>query len=168
MIFLDVETTGLDPASAVLLEVAVLEVNQELIPIRAMQWLVSASGEAQPAWDPSTITMHEASGLMSDRMKYRGLPLVELDQALHDWLPEDTRIAGFSPQFDQRWIRAVLPVSARKLSHRVWDISTIRDLSRDWGLGMPLGSKEATHRALADCFYALECLRWFRNFTKPF
>ena len=162
MIFLDLETTGLDPTRHRILECAVLVTNDALEPIDARAWTVAPLLQPKEC-EPAIYEMHTASGLVAPGWSRWALDAV--DGSLANILPPGTRIAGFSPHFDLGFLRVHCPNAAAHLHHRVYDCSTLCDLCADWG--KPLMDKgEATHRALADCFAALQVMRRFRDLVR--
>lgn len=158
MIFLDLETSGLDPARHRILECAVLITDDRFNPVSARVWV----GETlrPDECTPEVYAMHVASGLVAAADAWGGGD--SLDGVLARTLPAVSRIAGFSPHFDLWFLRTRCPLIADRLHHRVYDCSTLRDLCGDYGQPLMDGAAEPAHRALADCFAALQVMRRFR------
>jgi len=168
-IWLDTETTGLDPSTGHLLEVAVLATESDgpaYTEVAAQTWVIRPPTGWIAALDQHTAGMHTASGLVADVLE-RGLPIAEVSAELVRFLryfgnpaPGREPIAGFSPHFDLGWLEVHLPLVRRYFSHRTFDASTLRQFARDCGRGdLVTGHDTAAHRALADCRQAADCAR---------
>jgi oligoribonuclease len=68
--------------------------------------------------------------------------------------PRQIVLAGSTVHFDLGFIRVHMPRFAEYLSHRCFDVSTLKLAERDWG-GKPFKKAEA-HRALPDVLESLE------------
>lgn len=170
-IWLDVETTGLDPATGHLLEVAVVATEPEAPEYReiaAQSWVVRPAAGWADTLSDYTLEMHTRSGLLGD-VAERGRPLAEVEAELMRFLsffgnpaPGREPIAGSSPHFDRRWLEAHLPTAARYFSHRTFDASTLKRFALDHGVSVwdtHEGFGGAAHRALADVRYSIETAR---------
>jgi len=158
LLFLDLETTGLDPELDDVLEVGwILTEGADLRPIGSYQatvrqyWSGTGIG-SRPAVAAPVEAMHTDSGLWVDVEKAHWLPQaiegVTLD-ALQGLAPGTVMLAGYSVHFDREFLRRIMPTLHRFLSHRIVDVSTVRTLFWSTREG-DSGSRKA-HRALADC-----------------
>ena len=169
ILFLDLETTGLDPHRHQILEVGAILVNADLGAYggrndRFHELLVPPPTVRML----DTIDMHRASGLLHDVSVQPTVSSEIAEERLLDWLVNDheiaarsLEIAGFSIHFDRSFIRLHMPRLHAWLSHRMIDVSTLRSLHRRW-VGEPRQQKQA-HRALADCEEAITELRTYRD-----
>lgn len=165
-IFLDLETTCLDPATGHILEIGVLATTAEApayTEVAAQSWVVNPGTFDLNGF---TLDMHTKSGLLDDIRAGRGLLLADAERGLLDFLryfgnpaPGREPIAGFSPHFDLAWLRVHLPRVASYFSHRTFDCSTLRQLARDLGRADLVPTADAAHRALADCRAAASMAR---------
>ncbi len=165
-LWIDLEATGLDPRECRILEWAVIlaadDRGGDMRPVREYTSVVSldAKGweEAQREMDPFVLDMHTKNGLLaeccgSDTTLAEGEAfLIALCQELTGMqeAPERGQIvlAGSTVHFDLGFIRAHMPSFARWLSHRCFDVSTLKMAERDWA-GEPFAKANA-HRALPD------------------
>ena len=169
-IWLDIETTGLDPRlpGARILECAVmlaaddragdLSVVDELtVQIRATDEDLKAAWAAMDLKDSTYVhNMHTKNGLLAE-CAVSEFTVEEVDQYLYAWVQEFTGqrkpygliLAGFSVHFDRDWIRVHMPQFSSCLSHRVFDVSTLKAAARIAidGYDPPKGN---AHRALED------------------
>ena len=187
VLWLDLESTGLDPRSCQILEVAwrltKFEFPFETVshPLASGNVLVAAHVPAHALvtmqWDeihPVVKEMHEKSGLFND-LGNRNLNQVSIEQIENrlfglsaEWptdKDEKVVLGGNSVHFDLGFLRVHMPTFAKRLSHRVLDVSAISLLCRS--LGMPrLPKVEAAHRAQADLEQSISqlhaCVDWLR------
>lgn len=178
LLWLDLETTGLDERRGDILEVAWVLV--EVMP--SGQWVeLDAFAQVMPMMDdmlkrcdPYALKMHAASGLLPEnRDTYKQcmatvpgekapLSVREVGTLLFETLMRHTRgagggkreirLAGYSVgSFDLRWIEKHWPLAAGLLSHRVMDVSSLRLFVEmiDPDALYPK-DKEVTHRAKDD------------------
>lgn len=175
LIFLDVETTGLDPEKDDLLEVGVLIVNEKLEAVEEASELIYhrwIERDYFPAhMDQFVIDMHEKSGLwevLRNRAKANPKLLLDVGEAetrllglLKELGVERGKgiIAGYSIHFDRRWIARHMPTLDGFLSHRMIDVSSFREMHRM--LNGEVRKQESAHRAVADCWEALNELKLY-------
>lgn len=169
LLWIDLETTGTDPASDHILEVAWRITNDSLIP-----WSVTKSHVVRPskeAWTqlqqtPFVMDMHIENGLLNDIDTMHDLLLIEDVEDLIlsdiDIVNEVWMTAGSSPHFDLSFIREHMPRLARKLSHRIYDTSTLKTLFKSVG-HMDEIRNEGKHRAATDIDNSLAYAWMYRD-----
>lgn len=173
-VFLDLETTGLDPERGVILEVGLLALEPGSLQERAA-WScpVNPPSGWQGLCDDRVLEMHRASGLLELlsgpasylRLEAGGLPRLELAE---EWalafvaqqiLTDKPALCGFDPDFDRRWLRRHMPRLHDAFSHSNLDCNAFW-LADQAAFGAGNGPKPAAaHRALPDCRAAAEVLR---------
>lgn len=165
LIFLDLETSGLDPYNCEILEIYAkvmtvdqlianaskvdedFEFTEELHSVIAHGWLrVIPDDELQgAAWE-----MHRKSGLL-DALKEGGVPnssaLAAL-KSLFDKYPKAALVGRNVGTFDRYFLECKRPGICKNLSYRNWDISTLRDFAKISGLNSSMSG--ASHRAKDD------------------
>lgn len=180
ILFLDLETSSLDPDEGRILEIGAILVTSDLV--ERSRWEALLPPPPIDGW-VDTIDMHRRSGLLGDLMRTCSLEgwtdspqdydaaAAAAERSLLEWLVLDHEVparrlelAGYSIHFDRSWLRSHLPRFASWLSHRMIDVSSIRQLDRRWRPVEEEPSKgDARHRALADCEHALATLCRYRS-----
>ncbi len=178
MIFLDLETTGLDPAHGEPLEIGLLALNPDLTEAAAWSCPVNPPSGWVGLCDSKVLAMHEASGLralLSGPAAWRdapapagpGLPLKAQVEAWACCFVEQANrqagqlsyLSGFNPRFDRNWLDVHFPRLAKLFHYRGVDCNSLWLAEQAAGLVPEKG--ESAHRALADCRAAAEVLRRF-------
>ena len=169
LLWIDLETTGIDAPNDYILEVAWRITNDSLIP-----WSVTKSHVVRPskeAWKqlqetPFVMDMHIENGLLNDIDTMHDLLLVEdvEDLILNDIniVSDVWMVAGSSPQFDLGFINEHMPRLARKLSHRVYDTSTLKTLFKSVGYVDDIRN-DGKHRAASDIDNSLAYAWMYRD-----
>jgi oligoribonuclease len=150
VIWLDIETTGLDPVNDKILELAMFNDETGYVFERVFYH----DGEGLP---PFILDMHTKNGLLSECARSEVLPC-EIEANAVAWLPgyaeehegvdKDVQLAGSSVHFDLSFLRVHMPILAGAFSHRLFDVSAIKLFCER--LGMRPISKANAHRALDD------------------
>src|SRR5688572_14357237 len=156
-LWLDVETTGLDETTGQLLEVAGAVVDDgpdgTFEVVESVSTVVLPTGPMQ--MDPYVRDTHTKNGLLAAIAAGEGMAPGDADEMMvafvDQFLPAGAKVilAGDSVHFDQRWVKAHLPGLASRLHHRVFDVTTLRQVARVWGGGFEQ-TKTDKHRALYD------------------
>ena len=172
LIWVDLETTGLDPISNEVLEVAVAEAD--LLNPFNIKFIYQAVMKFQTPierLDPFILNMHTKNGLLEECFGPNAKVLSEVDQELSqliEWVEnkdERATLAGSSIHFDHDFIKTHMPLVNKKLSHRHYDVSAIKLFCQS--MRMPKFKKAEAHRAKNDIIesvaHAQECAEWLKQ-----
>lgn len=175
-LWLDLETTGLDPEREIVLEIAVIVANdsrggdftETAVEQTVIRPYASGGRTAEAIIDemhPRVRDMHTKNGLLAELHDPDLTCTIEEADAYFAALVPDglPSIAGNSVgSFDLQFIRKHMPKFAARLSHRVFDVSTLIRAERTYGDSEGLVTVKAdAHRALADARASLATARAF-------
>lgn len=168
-VIVDIETTGLRVDEGdTLLELAALELYSESLEVGEVFHRIRHMPAPEERMDEVVRNMHTQNGLLEE-VKKPGLSLEDIDRDFAAWLDKVARgehgrvvLCGSSIHFDDRFIRKLMPMSTSYLHYRLFDARTIR-MWTEFKYGVQMPTTESTHRALDDCHYVLEVLRWAKK-----
>ena len=169
LLFLDCETTGLDPKTDMLLEVGMVVVETPTFEIVAETHYVFHF-ELKPTLTKDhhfkgpgrdlfihrkVVDMHNANGLWEACKRSQLNNYQKMDQLVRAWILEQgadgSVLAGANPDFDRRFLWEKLPNTAQGLHYRNFDCNTFW-LLQSFITGEDVKrAKPATHRAVDDC-----------------
>lgn len=175
LLWVDLETTGLEPEGGHILEIALLETDfaYPFVPRGEVMHVVLQPGEG---WNPfmldeKVFDMHSRSGLLSEVKKSSYSPHHidrVLNQASNGWhysISAENKnrllLAGATVSFDKRWLAAKAGGNSsfwRHLSHQVFDASCIMNYCLSRGMPKPERS-ESNHRAREDLLRSIDLVR---------
>ena len=168
---MDLEMTGLDPATEVIVEIATLITDDELNVIAEGPDLVISQPEAVlVAMDPFVVEMHTSSGLLTAirestiTLEQAGMQTLEFIKK-HIPEPRTIPLCVNSIGTDRRFLAKYLPEIENHLHYRSVDVSTIKELVKRWypGLEITRPTKAGAHRALDDVQESIRELKFYRE-----
>jgi len=169
LVWIDLETTGLDPETSAILEIATIVTDGNLNVLAEGPDLVIRQPEGVlKASDLWCIRQHATSGLFAASRRSD----VSLEDAEQRTLAAVRRhclrgrapLCGNSICFDRRFLMRHMPALNQYLNFRNVDVSSIRELAARWFTGrVPSVEKESKHRALSDIRESIEELRLYKQ-----
>lgn len=171
LVWLDLETTGLDVDSRVILEIATVITDKDLrVLAEGPDLVIHHPAEVLLQMDAWCRKQHRTSGLLDEARH----STVTLEQAESETMTFVARycprracpLCGNSICFDRRFLIRHMPRLDAQLSYRNVDVSTLKELAGRWmpqateGIG---DSKSSKHRARSDILESIEELRQYRR-----
>src|SRR5215217_1182809 len=171
LVWMDLEMTGLDHTSDVIVEIATIVTDDELeVVAEGPDIVVHHDDDVLARMDPFVVEMHTRSGLL-DAIRSSTTTLDDAGARTLAFIREhapDARtvpLCGNSIGTDRRFLAAYLPEIEDHLHSRSIDVSTIKELSRRWypDAVTKAPGKAGGHRALDDIRDSIDELRYYRQ-----
>lgn len=168
ILFLDLETTGLDPNKDVILEVAAILTTDDLEPVGSFERVVLFVPCDAPPVNPVVVAMHVNNGLWEESMDgNRAWGIKVVDHGLCRWLTDnaegDVYLAGNSIHFDRAFMAVHMPETVKRLHYRQIDVTTMNEMAKrfcpDIFEQRPKGDEK--HRAMSDAQNSLDTARFY-------
>ncbi|MBM3741619.1 MAG: oligoribonuclease [Actinobacteria bacterium] len=168
---MDLEMTGLDPATEVIVEIATLITDDDLNVIAEGPDLVINQPESVlAAMQPVVVEMHTTSGLLA-AIRASQVTLEQAGKETFDFIKQHVTeartipLCGNSIGTDRRFLAKYLPEIENYLHYRSVDVSTIKELVKRWypGVEITRPTKSGAHRALDDVRESIRELKFYRE-----
>lgn len=164
-VFVDLETTGLDPNTCDILEVGILVVDKRFNTLATFQEVAFFDFDKHRGSIPQVVQeMHHLNGLWDEcKNSQRSLRQVELDALSFleggEWMNE--RLSGSTINFDRSFLARHMPQLHEAFHYRNYDVSTLKGLFEKYDWPKPNPAADTEHRALPDCYDSMVYLRGY-------
>jgi Oligoribonuclease (3''->5'' exoribonuclease) len=169
LIWIDLEMTGLDPDTDLIIEIATVITDKNLnILAEGPVIAVHQTDAALAAMDDWNQKHHGESGLI-ERVKESKLTAADAEsrtlEFLSQWVAANkSPICGNSICQDRRFLYRSMPKLEAYFHYRNLDVSTIKELAARWAPSLKDGfSKKASHKAMDDIIESIEELKYYRQ-----
>lgn len=169
LVWVDLEMTGLDPDTCVILEIATIVTSSDLSRV--------VEGPAITIHQPESVLlgmadvvkdMHRRSGLWQ-RVLDSTVTTAEAEAQTLAFVREHvdrgaSPLCGNSVWKDKQFLEKYMPALMGHMHYRIVDVSTLKELVRRWyPADFQTPKKREVHRALDDIRESIEELRWYRS-----
>jgi oligoribonuclease len=160
LLWVDLETTGLDSACDYLLEWAMVLTDEDVQVVSEFSQVVHWRNPRSMVRDPSgagkvVLEMHEESGLF-EASEASSFTLEDVRIDAQEWIEQHHAtglyMAGSGVHFDREWLRWQVPRVAKLWHYRNFDLTTLRCFFGE-------EKAEPVHRALPDLLASIGDLR---------
>lgn len=168
LIWLDLEMTGLDPDTDVILEIAVLVTDAELnILAEGPVFAIHQSESALERMDDWNKNQHGKSGLI-ERVRASQDDTTSAEAKTLEFLSEHVEpgtapLCGNSIWQDRRFLARYMPKLEKFFHYRVVDVSSVKILALNWYADLVPFKKSEAHLALSDIRDSVAELRYYRE-----
>lgn len=169
LIWIDLEMTGLDPASDYIIEIATLVTDKHLTVLAEGPTLAIHQDDTVLAgMDEWNTRQHGKSGL-TQRVRDSVIDEAEAERQtlefLQQYVPANSSpMCGNSICQDRRFLARCMPQLEKYFHYRNLDVSTLKELARRWAPGVASGfTKEPKHLALDDIRDSIAELAYYRE-----
>ena len=169
LIWIDLEMTGLDPDTDVIIEMATIVTDSQLnVLAEGPTLVVHQSDEVLANMNPWCIEQHGKSGL-TQRVRDSRLSEAEAEAQtiafLEQWVPAGASpMCGNSIGQDRRFLVRYMPRLEAFFHYRNLDVSTVKELAARWAPEVKDAfKKDSSHLALDDIRDSIAELRHYRE-----
>lgn len=173
IVWIDLETTGLDPDVHSIIEVAMIITDDKYNEVRRYHALIMEDMTGpEIKWDPFALSMHVESGLYEQWLRsYTHISVAETDivHLIHkhvNTVNEKPRLGGQSVHFDRTFLKNYMPSVEDLLSHRHVDVTSIKyfcSMLNEQPDRLPPIKSETTHRAMEDIEASLDAIKYYTD-----
>jgi oligoribonuclease len=171
LVWMDLEMTGLDHTTEVIVEIATIITDDDLqIIAEGPDLVIHQPDDVLQRMDPFVVEMHTKSGLL-DQIRSSTVSLGDAGSATLEFIkahvaePGTVPLCGNSIGTDRRFLAAYLPDIENYLHYRSIDVSSVKELVKRWypGIDSSRPRGHGSHRALDDIRESIREMVYYRE-----
>ncbi|MBI5509473.1 MAG: oligoribonuclease [Deltaproteobacteria bacterium] len=165
---MDLEMTGLNPDDCGIVQLAMIitdtDLNEVAPPVELTVWQPESVLERM---SPFVRAMHEKSGLLP-KIRVSQIAVDDAERKALELLNKHVayragRLCGNSVWQDRRFLMRYMPTFESYLHYRQIDVSTLKELSKNWYSKSFPKPESGEHTALFDIQQSIAELKWLRK-----
>ena len=167
-VWCDLEMTGLDTNTCVIIEMGLIVTGPDLKPIAEWECAIWQPNEALDRMEPFVKDMHTKNGLL-ERVRKSDISIRQAEKEATRQLLQHVDygegiLAGNSIHTDRAFITRFMPGFDRALHYRMVDVSSLKIITRAWFPNAPGRSKvDASHTVLSDLRASIAELAYYQQ-----
>lgn len=169
LVWIDLEMTGLEPETDLIIEIATIVTDSELNVLAEGPTLaIHQSDEVLENMNPWCIDQHGRSGL-TQRVRESKTSLAEAEQQTIEFISQYVEkgvspLCGNSVHQDRRFMYKYMVELESWFHYRNLDVSTLKELAKRWRPDVAAGvKKQGSHLALDDIRDSINELKHYRD-----
>jgi len=168
LVWVDMEMTGLDPDTHVILEIATIVTDSNLeIVAEGPNIAIYYPDEILESMEEWSLIHHAASGLL-DQVRASSIDCAQAEKATLEFLSDNCKkgespLCGNSVGQDRRFMMNYMNELENFLHYRIIDVSTVKELAQRWYPSIPPFIKKESHLALEDIIESIDELKYYRE-----
>eukprot|EP00667_Euglena_gracilis_P012942 EG_transcript_13311 len=170
LVWVDLEMTGLDVSTEVIMEMACVITDKDLNVIaEAPNLIIHVDEDRLAAMGPWCKEHHGQSGL-TEACRRSTVSLADAEALMLEFLKAHVPqgkcpLAGNSIHADRKFLEKYMPRFVAHLHYRIVDVSTLKELSRRWYPSQLAAApaKKGAHRAVDDIHESIAELQYYRR-----
>ncbi len=168
LVWIDLEMTGLNPETSVILEIAAMVTDGSLRTVAEGPNLAIHYSErillGMESWSK---TQHESSGLL-ERVRASSVNCRKAEEEMLGFLSKhckkgESPLCGNSIWQDRRFLIKHMPKLEAFFHYRNIDVSSVKELVKRWYPALPAYKKKKAHLALSDIKESINELKYYRE-----
>jgi oligoribonuclease len=168
LIWIDLEMTGLNPETHVIVEIASIVTDGQLnIVDHGPDMAINHPDHILISMEEWSREHHQASGLL-DRVKTSSFNCRRAEEETLDFVSRycekgKSPLCGNSVWQDRRFLIKYMPRLEAFLHYRNIDVSSVKELVKNWYPSLPPFKKQKSHLAMSDIEESIKELKYYRE-----
>lgn len=168
LVWIDLEMTGLNPETSVILEIAAVVTDGSLTTVaEGPDIAIHYPDKILQAIESWSKRQHESSGLL-ERVRTSSVDCRKAEREVLRFLSKhckkgESPLCGNSIWQDRRFLIKYMPKLEAFLHYRNIDVSSVKELAKRWYPSLPVYKKKKAHLALSDIQESINELKFYRE-----
>ncbi|MGL1900892.1 MAG: oligoribonuclease [Fibrobacterales bacterium] len=168
LVWMDLEMSGLEPETDVIIEIATIITDFNLYPIAEGPVIAIHQPESVIKGMDEWNTKHHGESGLIERVRRSAFSLKDAEIKTLEFVKKYTDVntnplCGNSIGQDRRFLYKYMPKLSEHLHYRNLDVSTLKELAARWYPRLPKFEKLEKHQALSDIKESIEELKYYRK-----